>query len=57
MFKLTKEELVKILCIAYEEGCYGYIDLRDSVVERLIGEIPEEDYDLKWQPYKIMKGD
>jgi len=29
---IGKDELVALLKKAYEEGCYGYIDLRDSVV-------------------------
>ena len=35
-YSLTREDLVSLLQQAYESGCHGYMDLKDSYVESLI---------------------
>jgi len=33
---ISKDELIVLLKKAYEEGCYGYIDLEESVVTSIL---------------------
>ena len=35
-YKITNEELAVFARKIYEEACYGYLDLKDSVCERLV---------------------
>jgi hypothetical protein len=39
---IEKEQLLALLRRAYDEGCYGYADLRDSAVATLVDEYMEE---------------
>lgn len=37
-YVLTKEDLINLSHKIYESGCFGYLDLKDSICETLIDE-------------------
>lgn len=37
-YSVSKEELLSLASRIYEEGCYGYLDLKNSACDRIISD-------------------
>jgi hypothetical protein len=41
-FKITKQDLAKLLSVAFEKGRRGYLDLKEAIVDEIVDKFAEE---------------
>lgn len=41
-FKITKQDLAKLLSVAFEKGWRGYLDLKEAIIDEIVDKFAEE---------------
>jgi hypothetical protein len=47
VYNVSKEELISLASRIYEEGCYGYLDLKNSVCDKIISDFLDGKKEIK----------